>query len=228
VSRRTAISRSPGRSRSLGPGLAAQAARFVVGAAILAGPGASLALAQATPSPTEAAPTLQEALDFVNSHLSEHASPWRPCRATAKLVLIEGGDITVEVTRSSYCENSQQVASIHALDPSRVTYEVANEILVRIPCAEDQACARYMQQRKKRDGESWALRDAQWIPKPPVGQEHMIAALELPMGSRADKAADVASALAYLVKAAKKDPSYADPPDRFDREPPAAASGGGT
>ncbi|HCH63665.1 MAG TPA: hypothetical protein DFR83_12740, partial [Deltaproteobacteria bacterium] len=189
-----------------------------------------VAQAPAAADPAEAAaPSVQEALDFVNAHLLEHASPWRPCRATARLALIEGGDLTVEVTRSSYCEDSQLVASIHALDASKVSYEVADEILVRIPCSGEQSCARQMQKRKKRDGTDWALRDELWIPKPPPGQEHMIAALELPMGSRSEKAADVASALAYLVKAAKKDPQYAEPKDRFEREPPApAAADGGT
>ena len=191
--------------------------------------GSAVANAQ-DPEPAEtAAPSVQETLEFVNAHLSEHASPWRPCRAVARLALVEGGYLTVEVTRSSYCEDSQLVASVHALDASKVSYEVANEILVRIPCAGDQSCARYMQKRKKRDGTEWSLRDDQWIPKPPKGQEHMIAALELPMGSRSEKAADVASALAYLVKAAKKDPQFAEPKDKFDREPPApAAPDGGT
>ena len=49
------------------------------------------------------------------------------------------------------------------------------------------------------------------------------------MGSRSEKAADVASAVAYLVKAAKQDPQFAEPKDRFDREPPApVADDGGT
>ena len=182
--------------------------------------------AQSAPAATEPAPTLAETVAFVNSHLTEHASPWRPCRATAQLALADGGDITIEVTRSSYCEDSKLVASVHALDPNQITYEVADEILVRIPCAEGRSCARQLQKRKKRDGEDWAIRDSEWIPKPPAGQEHIISALELPMSSRTERAADVASALAYLLKAAKQEPQYAEPKDRFNREPPAASTPG--
>ena len=116
------------------------------------------------------------------------------------------------------------MASVHALDPSKISYEVAEEILVRIPCTEEKSCARQLQKRKKRDGEDWAFRDSEWIPKPPAGQEHIISALELPMSSRTERAADVASALAYLLKAAKNEPTYAAPKKRFDREPPAASS----
>jgi len=179
------------------------------------------------PGTDAAPPSLAETLAFVNSHLTEHASPWRPCKATAQLALAEGGDLTIEVTRNSYCEDSQLVASVHALDPARISYEVANEIVVRIPCDADAACARQLQKRKKRDGEAWAVKDADWIPSPPAGQEHMIPALELPMNSRSERAADVASALAYLVKAAQKDPQYAAPKDRFDREPPAPSTADG-
>lgn len=229
------MSRRTPRSKSSAPsqGFRAAAHGAACAAVMGLGLGASAAWSQ-DPAPAdpadEPAPSVQEALDFVNAHLLEHASPWRPCRATARLALVDGGDITVEVTRSSYCEDSQLVASIHALDATKVSYEVADEILVRIPCAENKSCARQMQKRKKRDGADWALRDESWIPKPPPGQEHMIAALELPMGSRSEKAADVASALAYLVKAAKQDPQYADPKDRFDRDPPApsAPADGGT
>ena len=206
--------------RSKSPAVRTLRAALGLGCALVVLPGVVLAQDPAADTP----PTLAETLDFVNSHLTEHSSPWRPCRATAQVALAEGGDITIEVTRSSYCENSQLVASVHALDPSKISYEVANEILVRIPCAEDKACARQMQRRKKRDGEGWALRDDAWIPKPPAGQEHIITAIEVPMNSRSERAADVASALAYLLKAAKKDPVYAEPKDRFAGEPPAPAA----
>ena len=204
-------------------------ARGLLASGLLAGGllGSPAALAQEAPGGADGPPpSVAEALDFVNSQLTEHASPWRPCRATAKLVLVEGGDLSVEIARSSYCEDSMLIASVHALDASRISYEVANEIVVRLPCKEDEACARYMQRRKKRDGEGWITRDTDWIPKPPAGKEHMVTALELPMSSRSEYAADVASALAYLVKAAGKDPTFAEPVDRFDREPPAATADG--
>jgi hypothetical protein len=202
-----------------------------LGARLVAGVGLALApapsLAQEPASADAAPPSLAETITFVNSHLTEHASPWRPCKATAQLALAEGGDLTIEVTRSSYCEDSKLVASVQALDAARISYEVANEIVVVIPCEADADCARQLQRRKKRDGESWAFRDDDWIPMAPRGQEHILTAVELPMSSRAERAADVASAMAYLIKAAKKDPTYKTSTERFKQEPPAPSTADG-
>jgi len=198
-----------------------------VRAGLVAGVGIALALfphagfAQEPAAADAPPPSLAETIAFVNSHLTEYASPWRPCKASAQLVLAEGGDLTIEITRSSYCEDSRLVASVQALDAARISYEVANEIVVVIPCEGDGDCARQLQRRKKRDGEAWAFRDDDWIPMAPRGQEHILTALELPMSSRAERAADVASAMAYLIKSAKQDPTYKTSSDRFKQEPPA-------
>ncbi len=195
----------------------------------------STALAQDTASADAGPPpSVAEALDFVNTQLSQNASPWRPCRATAQMELAEDNTIRVVITRGSYCEDTRIEAPLRELDPGAISWELANEIRVRLPCKDDAACARHYQRRKKHkvDGKQmmngWGPREDEWLPDGPPGVEHMLSAIELPMSSRADKATELASALKYLLKAAAVDPTYAKPPDRFGREPAAPSTDGGT
>lgn len=196
---------------------------------------ASMAVAQdAPPAPDAGAgadagppPTVAEALDFVNTQLQTHASPWRPCRASAQLELGEDGTVRAVITRGSYCEDSRIEAPLAELDPAAISWELNREIRVRLPCKDDAECARHYQRRKSRNTGDWGPREDVWLPDGPKGVPHLQSAIELPMGSRTDKATELASALAYLIKAAAKDPSY-ERVDRFDREPAAPAGAGGT
>jgi len=195
------------------------------------------AFAQDTPDATGEAgppPSVAETLDFVNTQLSQNASPWRPCRATAQLELGDDSTIRVVITRGSYCENTRIEAPLRELDPGAISWELANEIRVRLPCKDDAACARHYQQRKKHKIDEkqrmsgWGPREDEWLPDGPLGVEHMQSAIELPMGSRADKATELASALRYLLKAVAVDPAYAAPTDRFGQEPAAPTAESGT
>lgn len=171
-------------------------------------------------------PSVAEALAFVNTELADNPSPWRPCRSVAQLELAEDGTLTAVVRRGGYCEDSRMLASIRDLDASAISFEVADEIVLRVPCLEEDTCARHAQIRKTRASGTWEPRDADWIPDGPAEQEHRVPALELPMSSRPEKAARVASALQYLVKAAAVDPAYAEPVDRFAQAPPPAPADG--
>lgn len=194
----------------------------VVAVGLWSGP----ALAQDPPAapdpnaaPAEPPPTLAEALAFVNEALAAHPSPWRPCRSAPALELAEDGSLTLTITRGSYCEDSQVLANVHDLDPRAVSFEIAEEAIVRLPCSDDAACSRLWQRRKRHDTEAWQHRDEDWIPGGPLGQEHLSAALELRMSSRPHVAAQVAAAMGYIVRAATADPAYAKPsPARFEQE----------
>jgi len=214
--------------RSWIPGLRGAPSRLGLLAFALATP----AVAQDTPDPAAGdagpPPSVAETLDFVNTQLQLNASPWRPCRASARLELGEDRTVRVVITRGSYCEDTRIEAPLGELDPGAISWEAANEILVRLPCKDDAACARHYQRRKTRNTGDWGPRDDEWLPDGPAGVEHMQSAIELPMGSRTDKATELASALKYLIKAASVDPTYAKPADRFAREPSAPTADGGT
>lgn len=174
--------------------------------------------APAEAAPAEPPPSLQEAIDFVNQALAGHPSPWRPCKAAAQLALEDDGHLSLTITRGSYCEDTQVMANVHDLDPAAVSFEIADEALVRLPCREEATCARLWQRRKRHDAEAWVLRDTDWIPTAPTGQEHLSPALELRMSSRPHLAAQVAAAMGYIVRAATADPAYAKPsPARFEQ-----------
>ena len=193
---------------------------------------ATPAAAQEAPAPASGEagppPTVAEALEFVNTHLQTHSSPWRPCRAAAQMELGEDGTVRAVITRGSYCEDSRLEAPLAELDPTGISWELDNEILVRLPCKANADCARHYQRRKTRNTGTWGPREDSWLPDGPRGVSHVQSAIELPMGSRTDKATELVSALQYLIKAASLDPAYATPPDRFDQEPssPTADAGG--
>lgn len=173
-------------------------------------------------------PSVAEALAFVNEALAANPSPWRPCRSTAQLELEADGTLSVVISRDSYCEDSKIFATVRDLDPANISWEATDEIVVRLPCLEEGTCARHLQRRKINRSGTWETRDEVWIPDGPLGQEHMVTAIELPMMSKPEKAAQVASALKFLVNAARLDPTYAIPPDRFGQEPAAPAGASGT
>lgn len=185
-----------------------------------------LAAAQAAPTPpASAAPTtasVPEALKFINEQLARNASTWRPCKATATLELAQDGVVTVVVKRQSYCEDSRFRASVRELDAAAVSFEVLDEIVLRVPCQQEAACARHWQKKKKRSGNSWVARTDQWDPSGPGAQPHQVTALELPLGSDPQVAQRITTALQYLVRTAQGAPEYAAPADPF------AAGAGGT
>jgi len=184
-----------------------------------------VAAAQAPPAPPAAAPTaasVPEALKFINEQLARNASTWRPCKATATLELAQDGVVTVVVKRQSYCEDSRFRASVRELDAAAVSFEVLDEIVLRVPCQQEAACARHWQKKKKRSGNSWVARTDQWDPSGPGAQPHQVTALELPLGSDPQVAQRITTALQYLVRTAQGAPEYAAPADPF------AAGAGGT
>jgi hypothetical protein len=195
-----------------------------LGLALTALPG--LAAAQAAPAPpAAAAPTtasVPEALKFINEQLARNASTWRPCKGTATLELAQDGVVTVVVKRQSYCEDSRFRASVRELDAAAVSFEVLDEIVLRVPCQQEAACARHWQKKKKRSGNSWVARTDQWDPSGPGAQPHQVTALELPLGSDPQVAQRITTALQYLVRTAQGAPEYAAPADPF------AAGAGGT
>ncbi len=177
----------------------------------------------------EPPPTLQEAIAFVNTSLDNHTSGWRPCKTAGALELLPDGSLSLTLVRGSYCEDVRILANVHELDPRAVSFEVGDEAVVRLPCLEEATCARFWQRRKRHNDESWVLRDTEWIPAGPGGQEHQTAALELTMSSRPLVAAQVAAALGYVVRAAQADPAYVKPsPARFEQEVASAQAPGGT
>lgn len=191
-------------------------------AAFSAGEGwAAPPAAPATPAaPAVPEATIPGALGFINAQLAASASSWRPCKATATFALAADGMITVEIRRQSYCEDSRYMVNVRELDPAAVGFEVADEIVVRVPCLQEASCARHWQKKKKRSGSGWVPRTDLWDPAGPDAQPHQVAALELPIGSDPFVAERLSSALRFVVRSAQGAPEYAAPADPFASNTP--------
>ena len=211
------------------PRWSGSAARLALGAVALlafAGPASAAPAPRAAPTPPPtAAPAVPEAtipgaLAFINAQLASNASSWRPCKSTATLALAPDGMITVEVLRQSYCEDSRFKASVRELDAVAVGFEVADEIVLRVPCLQEAGCARHWQKKKKRSGGGWVPRTDLWDPSGPDAQAHQVTALEIPIGSDAFVAERLTTALQFIIRSAQAAPEYAAPADPFASNTP--------
>jgi len=175
-----------------------------------------------TAAPASAAPqaTIPGALTFINAQLAANPSSWRPCKAKATFAMAADGMITVEIRRQSYCEDSRYMVNVRELDPAAVGFEVADEIILRVPCLQEASCARHWQKKKKRSGAGWVPRTDVWDPAGPDAQPHQVSALELPIGSDPFVAERLSSALRFIVRSAQGAPEYAAPADPFASNTP--------
>jgi hypothetical protein len=193
------------------PRLSAVSGVFV--AAVLLGLQSGVAWAQdaaATP-----APTLNEAVSYLNQRLAGSPSPWRPCQSASQVAIDDEGYVEITTTRSSYCADSRQRIHVLDLDEALVTTEIDVEGVVVLGCKAGADCVRHFRRRKVRGGAGWEAKDDRWVPDGPETMPHLAAEARIEILSDPRVADQISSAFRYLARSAAAAPDNFTPPDPF-------------
>jgi hypothetical protein len=161
------------------------------------------------------APTLDDAVTYLNERLAGSPSPWRPCQSAPQVTIDEEGYVEITTTRSSYCADSRQRVHVLDLDEALVSSEIDVEGVVVLGCKAGSDCVRHFRRRKVRSATGWEAKDDRWVPDGPETMPHLAAEARIEILSDPRVADQVSSAFKYLARSAAASPKKFTPPDIF-------------